>query len=656
MYEDEVHQIECRWVPSRDHSPIATSFPGDLAQQWFDLLRGVVWPHQPNPASGVPESSVVYLMLENRMAALVWRQWAIDAISLEGTGGRRPLVTRILVGNQQVLGPETALALCCAGLHSLSVPPLGQVAPGTQLSPIEAGKLSALATEATYSLDDTARRELGLHRLISTALRDRCTPLSVQLPPEEIGEPGKGAQVPFLWGLWRTTALLFAGADAAQGKERSWSFSTYEPPFQGTQTTGLADLVFRVQQLAAAPAIVRSETTVLPRSPVLPSDTDDYDELAIGLAEAYRTLGATELAHRLESATGPADYIDRLNGACRVITEFVPARQVAAPENIGAEAVSQPKNRSLPDPGSAVSGQPDEFGLTAEMVAAREIAEAARAAEEARVAEEARRDAEAVHAAETARRDAETARAAEEARRDAETARAAEEARRDAETARAAEEARRDAETARAAEAARRDAGDAEGIINVIDLLTAGPAEPGFERALGVLHGRMPRPSPQDRADARQVLAQREWCIPGLATFDPWRVEYTLEALFRQAVMPDLATPACQGEVASWVYEAMAPTAVVRSLVAAAHQAGQDQAQMLDGALQPALHRRWLVEHAIYSGTSPQTSAERIRWTDKRERPPWQIIVAGPRSAAIASILAWVCLALIIALVFSLAS
>jgi hypothetical protein len=182
----------------------------------------------------------------------------------------------------------------------------------------------------------------------------------------------------------------------------------------------------------------------------------------------------------------------------------------------------------------------------------------------------------------------------------------------------------------------------------------ADSAEPGFERALGVLYGRMPRPSPQDRANARQVLAQGEWCIPGLATFDPWRVEYTLAALFRQAVVPDLANPACQGEVAGWVYECMAPTAVVRSLVAAAYQAGQDQAQLLDDALQPALHRRRLVEHAIYSGTSPQTSAERIQWTNKRERPPWQIFAAGPRGAAIASILAWVCIALIIALVFEL--
>lgn len=614
MFENEVHQIECRWVPSRDLSPIATSFDGDLAEQWFNLLRGTVWPTRPDPASGAPEGSVVYLMLDNRMAALVWRQWMIDAISLGGTGGRRPLVTRILVGNQQVLGPEAALALCCAGLHSLPVPPLGQVTPGTQLSPIEAGELSALAAQATYTLDDSARRELGLPHLISAALRDRCTPLSVQLPPEEMGEPGKGAQVSFLWGLWRTTALLLVGTDAASGKERSWSFSTYEPPFQGTQTAGLADLVFRALQLDAPPAIVRSETTVLPRSPVLPPDVDPYDELAVGLAEAYRTLGGTKLASRLESVTGAADYIDRLNGACQAIAEFMPARQVGAAGNMAAEAVSEPGSGSLSDAGPVASREPDNVGLTVETVPAQETAEAVRPnAEAARVAEATR---------------------AAEAMRGAEASRAA--------------------EAMRAAEASRRDAGDVQGIVGVIDLLTAGPAEPGFERALEVLHGRMPQPSPQDRADARQVLARGEWCIPGLMTFDPWRVEYTLEALFRQAVVPDLANPACQGEVASWVYEAMAPTAVVRSLVAAAHRAGQDQAQLLDDALQSALQRRWLVEHAIYSGASPQTPAERIQRTDKRERPYWQIFVGGPRSAAIASILAWVCIALIFALIFSL--
>src|SRR5215472_6466757 len=99
MYEDEIHQIECRWVQSRDLSPIASSFSAhsDLPQRWFNRLRSVVWPTQPNPASGAPEGSVAYLMLENQMTALVWRQWTIDELSFVDSSGRRPLVTRILI-------------------------------------------------------------------------------------------------------------------------------------------------------------------------------------------------------------------------------------------------------------------------------------------------------------------------------------------------------------------------------------------------------------------------------------------------------------------------------------------------------------------------------------------------------------------------------
>jgi lysylphosphatidylglycerol synthetase-like protein (DUF2156 family) len=106
--------------------------------------------------------------------------------------------------------------------------------------------------------------------------------------------------------------------------------------------------------------------------------------------------------------------------------------------------------------------------------------------------------------------------------------------------------------------------------------------------------------------------------------------------------------------VASWAYEGMAPAAVIRSLVAAGYQAGRDQGRLLDSALQAALHRRWLIEHAVYHGASPQISAARIEWAEQHERPAWQVFVAGPRSAAIASILLWVCIALILALAFAL--
>ena len=54
----------------------------------------------------------------------------------------------------------------------------------------------------------SGRHERDLDRLIGAALRDFSMPLSVQLPREELDEPGKGSQIPLLWGLWCTTALL----------------------------------------------------------------------------------------------------------------------------------------------------------------------------------------------------------------------------------------------------------------------------------------------------------------------------------------------------------------------------------------------------------------------------------------------------------------
>ena len=613
MYEDEIHQIECRWVQSRDLSPIASSYPthSDLPQRWFNVLRAVVWPEQPNAASGAPESSVAYLMLENRMAALLWRQWTIDAVSLGESGGRRPLVTRILIGTQQLLSPETALALCRAGLHSLAGLPLGQITPGTRMSPVTGRELSGAAAHYSYALDDTARCEPGLDRLISAALRDRSTPLSVQLPPEEIGEPQKGAQVPLLWGLRCTTAALLA--DVAEGEGRRWSFSTYEKPFQGIQTAGLADVVFRAQQPAQPATIVRPEITVLPRSPAGPSEMDAYDELAIGLAKAYRALGGIELGGRLEQVADEPGFLDRLKGARQVLADFMPCPPASStPDRTVLEPVmeptAEPKSGELPRARHAASPEPEHVAAAADTgaVTVPKITEP-------------------------------TGTGRTGPRPGAE---------------RMAPGRRYSAEDAAARQPA---AGRVQDIASVIDLLAAGPGEPGFSDAFRALQGRIAPSSPQERADARNLLAERGWCMPELVTFDSRRTEAVLEALFKHAVVPDLADPACQLEVASWAYEDMAPTAVIRSLVAAAQQAGRDKPQLLDSALQPALHRRWLVEQSLYYGVSPQISADPVQWAERRERPPWQIFVAGPRSAVVASILFWACIALILALALSLA-
>ena len=647
MYEDEIHQIECRWVQGRDFSPVASSYPphSDLAQRWFERLGGMAWPPQPRPTSASPEASVAYLMLD-QMAALMWRQWTIDAIPLDmsSTGSRRPLATRILVGSQLQLSPERAITLCFAGMHSLPVPPIGQVTAGMRLSPIRATDLSELAVNTSYALENGARHERGLDRLIGAALREPGNPLSVQLPREELGEPGKGSQIPLLWGLWCTTALLLGAADQA----RSWSFSTYEEPLRDKPTGGLADLVFRVQQQTQPPPVVRTETTVLLRGPG-PVDRDPYNELGVGLAEAYQTLGGVELASRLAPLAERTDFVDRLNGACQAVAEFMPRRRVIdGPGDVVMKPVAEPvityatETETADWAESNLLSEPEP--QTADWAESELLSEP-----EPQTADWAESELLSEPEPQTAGTDGLAAEPDGGLRS------------RDPHMESPGSEdlgvmvgmAAR-CEAAKPTGVARHAGGNAQGardIAGVIDVLAAGPAEPGFKHALKTLHGQMARPSAQDRAEARNFLAQCEWCVPALSTFDPRRLEHTLEALFKHAVVPDLSDPACQLEVAGWVHQDMAPTAVVRSLVAAANQAGHDKAQLLDSALQPALHRRWLVEHAVYYGASAPTSTGGIQWAERGERPPWQIFVSGPRSAAIASILAWTCLVLVVALV-----
>src|ERR1022692_2551149 len=69
------------------------------------------------------------------------------------------------------------------------------------------------------------------------------------------------AQLRLLWGLWRTTEPLGAGAEPATAA-RGWSFSTFEPLLSGTDGEYLPDLVFRSQQSTAPPGSIRPETTV----------------------------------------------------------------------------------------------------------------------------------------------------------------------------------------------------------------------------------------------------------------------------------------------------------------------------------------------------------------------------------------------------------
>lgn len=286
---------------------------------------------------------MAYLTLGDAMAAVVWRQWDIDAISLDDGGHRRPLVARILVGNQQLLSPENAMSLCRAGIQDVVGPHPGQVGHGAALPMITAGQLTALAEATAPGLDEGARQETGLKCLIAAALRDQFTALSVQLPAHEMGAPTTGPQVLLLWGLWRTTQSLLAGADVApadvgRAGVGRWSFSTYEPALEAKQTRGLAAIVFRVQQPSQQPWLVRPEATVLPRDHADPAAQDDFDAVAASLAAAYGTMGCPEFVRTLDAIASAYPALpDRLAAAYQLLdsrkgpASDVSARQITSP-------------------------------------------------------------------------------------------------------------------------------------------------------------------------------------------------------------------------------------------------------------------------------------------------------------------------------------
>jgi hypothetical protein len=616
---DQVHQIECRWQPHYDFSPIASSFPvRSTATTWFSKLKPAVRPATPNASAGTPEVSMVYLTFDDGTAAVIWRHWDLNAIPLQDGGSRRPLVARILVGSQQLLKPEVAMSLCRTGIRGVAGPLPGQVNPGTALPPITANQLSELAESSVHGLDDRACKEAGLGRLIAAALRDNCTALAVQLPAHEMGDPAKGPQVPLLWGLWRTTQPLLADIDDPASGFRNWSFSTYEPATDASDTRGLADIVFRAHQPRQQPQLVRRETPVLPRDKSVSAVPDNYDVLGASLAGAYGALGGPELGRRLEEAVlGNSTLADRLIAAGQALQPFVPpACDVGAPSSPRATPHAEQMER-LPE----VTG---DFGDLLQLEPLAGARPAVPMAAESAWPPEATRPAELdspLPAGQAVRR---------------------------ADPGQETLKARRNAGGRR-----RRGQASEESMADLLDRLGAGPDSPGFAQAVDALRGAPPASRPADRAAARESMARRDWYIPALVSYDPWHVEELLLSVFMLTVIPDLAEDAVRAEVADWAFHRDAPAAVIRALTAAAHQAGSAQSSALAHALTPALYRRWLAEHAIYVGPVARTTAP-LRSEPGRPKRLWQFFLAGDRSAAAASILAWLCLLLVIALVASL--
>jgi hypothetical protein len=303
----QIQQVEYRWVQARGFSPIADSWNGarHLTDLWEPRLRRFVR-HPDPPGSGnpaAPDAGLVYLQFEDRQAAVVWRAWQPDALSLGNAGDhheRGGYVTRVLVGSAGTLRPEVGLAICRRGLPPEIGPQPGQVPRAAELEPIPSEAFETLVAAARSELDIGARTEPGLRLLVAGALRDPDRPISVVLPDElTAARPATGHQTPLLWGLWRCVGPLFGPYDRRPVLGWRWSYSTYEPPLGHEDAGLLPHVVFRSTQRrdGVQPVTFRTETVVRPRDPMDPhwEQDDGYARIGDCLASAYRELGANEL-------------------------------------------------------------------------------------------------------------------------------------------------------------------------------------------------------------------------------------------------------------------------------------------------------------------------------------------------------------------------
>ena len=287
---DVVHQIEYRWDPVKDMSPVASSMPPDVTQGWDLRIRP--WVRHPNVDA--PSESVCYQVLPAETVALAWRYRDRQAAEREGGTHGRPLVSRVLVGPASLLPPHLAMMLCRVGLPALTGPRAGQ-GGGADLAPIGADTLTRLAADRAAWLDQSAAQEKGLQQVVAAALSDPHTPLAIQLrDPYIFHEPRVAPQSLLLWGLWRTVGPLLGRSTARRG----WSFSTFELPMGDQDASALPDIVFRLAQAASGPPVnARQEIRVRPGDPTAPATlSPDVAELAEWLVSEYRETDGEQLA------------------------------------------------------------------------------------------------------------------------------------------------------------------------------------------------------------------------------------------------------------------------------------------------------------------------------------------------------------------------
>ena len=297
----DLHQIEYRHHQTRDLSPVATSMPSpESVRGWDSRIRA--WVRHPH-ADRLSES-VCYQLLSNAQAALAWRYWDQRAAErADGTRGR-PLVSRVLVGQDSVLTPDVAVALCRYGLPDSAGPMPGEVPDDAKLPTVSSDELTAMIREKTPELDQCAAQQDGLQAVVAAALADSATPLAISIQDVVIQRPlREGVQYPLLWGLLRIVGPLFGPAG------RGWSFSTFEPPLGEMDPASLPGVVFRQAQDGVQPPPVRwrKEVKIRPFAPDALNPGLPYSgqvELAGWLVTRYRERGGKALQQFITECCG----------------------------------------------------------------------------------------------------------------------------------------------------------------------------------------------------------------------------------------------------------------------------------------------------------------------------------------------------------------
>lgn len=351
----QVHQIEYRWHPDYDLSPVASSMPRELTMRWDAQIRNWVR----HPGTDGPAESVRYQIVQGGLAALAWRYRDIKVTEADGRAQSRPLGSRVLVGAARTLSPEMAVILCRSGLPAAAGPRPGETAPPPALPVISAADLATIAEATVDGLDHEAAWQDDLRLVLAAAFADPDTPLVVGIGEPQIFEPpAQGIQALLLWGLWRIGYPLLGT------RRRRWSFSTFEPPPRYVDPKSLPDIVFRSAREAQSPptSMPRRELKVFPGTASGSTAGTIYDELAAWLAAEYRELGGDELHQRIADVTDGAPDDSRLLVAYdRLSVRWAPGPDKPAeaeaeaieteslsPQELPPEGPEQPA--SVPDP------------------------------------------------------------------------------------------------------------------------------------------------------------------------------------------------------------------------------------------------------------------------------------------------------------------